>query len=76
MSLCGRCGCANEPVPSLRGLFTTGGLAVQDMAVLTNAAVISEDTGMKLETADFSVLGTAKKVIHCPIPCHVLHYVR
>jgi len=35
---------------------------LQDMAVLTNATVISEDTGMKLETADISALGTAKKV--------------
>ena len=35
---------------------------LQDMAVLTNGTVISEDTGMKLETAEFSVLGTAKKV--------------
>merc|ERR1719272_523486 len=35
---------------------------MQDMAVLTGAQVISEDVGMKLETADFSVLGTAKKV--------------
>ncbi|EOD10125.1 heat shock protein 60, partial [Emiliania huxleyi CCMP1516] len=34
---------------------------LQDMAVLTNGTVISEDTGMKLETAEFSVLGTAKK---------------
>ena len=32
------------------------------MAVLTNAMVISEDTGMKLENADMTVLGTAKKV--------------
>merc|ERR1712087_1086520 len=35
---------------------------LQDMAVLTNATVISEDVGMKLETAEFSCLGTAKKV--------------
>ena len=46
------------------------------MAVLTNAAVISEDTGMKLETADFSVLGTAKKVITDLFRRRILHYVR
>merc|ERR1719387_1336607 len=35
---------------------------LQDIAVLTNGTVISEDVGMKLETAEFSLLGTAKKV--------------
>merc|ERR1719399_1351025 len=35
---------------------------LQDMAVLTNGTVIAEDVGMKLETAEFSCLGTAKKV--------------
>jgi len=35
---------------------------LQDMAVLTNGTVVSEDIGMKLETAEFGVLGTAKKV--------------
>merc|ERR1719310_1683405 len=35
---------------------------LQDMAVLTGGTVISEDIGMKLETADLSALGTAKKV--------------
>merc|ERR1719440_1073947 len=35
---------------------------LQDMAVLTGATVISEDVGMKLETADISCLGTCKKV--------------
>merc|ERR1719421_803702 len=35
---------------------------LQDMAVLTGGSVISEDVGMKLETADFSCLGTCKKL--------------
>merc|ERR1719472_704252 len=35
---------------------------LQDLAVLTGGTVVSEDIGMKLETADMSVLGTAKKV--------------
>ena len=35
---------------------------LQDMAVLTGATVISEDVGMKLETAEFDVLGTCKKI--------------
>ena len=35
---------------------------LQDMAVLTGATVISEDVGMKLETAEFSALGTCKKL--------------
>merc|ERR1719364_244167 len=35
---------------------------LQDMAVLTGATVISEDVGMKLETADISCLGTCEKV--------------
>ena len=36
-------------------------VTTQDMAVLTNGTVIAEDVGMKLETAEFSCLGTAKK---------------
>merc|ERR1719333_1229600 len=32
------------------------------MAVLTGGQVIAEDTGMKLETADFGVLGSCKKI--------------
>ncbi|RBP98409.1 chaperonin GroEL [Bifidobacterium aemilianum] len=36
---------------------------LQDMAILTGAQVISEDLGLKLESIDQSVLGTAKKVI-------------
>jgi len=35
---------------------------LQDMAVLTGGTVISEDVGMKLETADMSCLGTCKKL--------------
>lgn len=35
---------------------------LQDIAVLTGATVVSEEIGMSLETADLSVLGTAKKV--------------
>jgi len=35
---------------------------LQDMAVLTGATVVSEDVGMKLETAEFSCLGTCKKL--------------
>merc|ERR1719503_227890 len=35
---------------------------LQDMAVLTGGTVISEDIGMKLETADLSCLGTCKKM--------------
>ncbi|MDN5979399.1 chaperonin GroEL [Bifidobacterium mongoliense] len=36
---------------------------LQDMATLTGAQVVSEDLGLKLESIDMSVLGTAKKVI-------------
>ena len=36
---------------------------LEDIAVLTNAIVISEDKGMKLEDADVSALGSAKKII-------------
>ncbi len=35
---------------------------LQDIAVVTGATVISEEVGMKLENADTSVLGGAKKV--------------
>merc|ERR1719263_508424 len=35
---------------------------LQDMAVLTGGTVISEDVGLKLETADFSALGSCKKL--------------
>ena len=36
---------------------------LEDIAVLTGATVISEDKGMKLEDAEFSSLGSAKKII-------------
>ncbi|WP_417334469.1 chaperonin GroEL [Halarcobacter sp.] len=36
---------------------------LEDIAVLTNGTVISEEMGMKLETADFSCLGTAARVV-------------
>ena len=36
---------------------------LEDIAVLTNATVISEDKGMKLEDAEVSSLGSAKKII-------------
>lgn len=35
---------------------------LQDIAILTGATVVSEEVGMSLETADLSVLGTAKRV--------------
>jgi len=36
---------------------------LQDLAILTGAQVISEDVGLKLETATLDLLGTAKRVI-------------
>ena len=36
---------------------------LEDIAVLTNAVVISEDKGMKLEDTEISALGSAKKII-------------
>ncbi|MBB1549266.1 chaperonin GroEL [Candidatus Saccharibacteria bacterium] len=36
---------------------------LEDIAVLTGATVISEDKGMKLEDAEISSLGSAKKII-------------
>ncbi len=36
---------------------------LQDMAILTGGQVISEDVGLKLETATLDLLGTAKRVI-------------
>lgn len=36
---------------------------LEDLAVLTGGTVISEDKGMKLESADISMLGRAQKVI-------------
>ncbi|MCO5602125.1 hypothetical protein L7F22_056253 [Adiantum nelumboides] len=34
-----------------------------DMAILTGGEVISEEVGLKLDTADLSLLGTARKVV-------------
>ncbi len=36
---------------------------LRDIAILTGGQVISEETGMKLDTADLTMLGRAKKVI-------------
>lgn len=36
---------------------------LKDIAILTGGTVISEETGMKLETADLSMLGRAKKIV-------------
>ncbi|MDJ0610229.1 MAG: chaperonin GroEL [Kiloniellales bacterium] len=36
---------------------------LEDMAILTGGQVVSEDLGIKLETVDTSMLGTAKKIV-------------
>ena len=36
---------------------------LQDMAILTGAQMVSDELGLKLDSVDMSVLGTAKKVI-------------
>ena len=36
---------------------------LQDMAILTGAQVVSDEMGLKLDSIDMSVLGTAKKII-------------
>jgi len=36
---------------------------LQDIAVLTNATVVSEEMGMKLDTCGIEVLGTASKIV-------------
>ena len=36
---------------------------LQDLAILTGGTVISEETGMKLETATLEMLGTAEKIV-------------
>ena len=36
---------------------------LQDMAILTGAQVVSDELGLKLDSVDMSVFGTAKKVI-------------
>merc|ERR1719424_2013083 len=45
---------------------------LQDMAILTGGTVISEDVGMKFETAEFSVLGSCKKLTISKDDCIVL----
>ncbi len=58
----------------LKGVFNTVAIkapgfgdrkkdTLQDIAVLTGATLISEDTGGNFESADLSMLGTARKVI-------------
>ncbi len=36
---------------------------LQDMAILTGGQVVSEEVGLSLETADITLLGTARKVV-------------
>ncbi|MDQ1628134.1 MAG: chaperonin GroEL, partial [Actinomycetota bacterium] len=36
---------------------------LQDIAILTGAQVVSEEVGLKLDTADLSLLGRARKVV-------------
>jgi len=36
---------------------------LQDMAILTGGQVIAEEVGLKLETADMSLLGSARKIV-------------
>jgi chaperonin GroEL len=36
---------------------------LQDIAILTGGQVVSEDVGLKLENADLTLLGTARKVV-------------
>ena len=36
---------------------------LEDIAILTNGTVVAEEMGMKLDTAEFSVLGTAARVV-------------
>jgi chaperonin GroEL len=56
----------------LKGVFNTVAIkppfsdkeeVLQDIAVLTGGAVISEDAGMTFENADIAVIGTARRVI-------------
>src|SRR5690625_2306472 len=61
-------------VNKIRGLFKSAAVKapgfgdrrkamLQDMAILTGGQVISEDVGLSLESADLSMLGTARKVV-------------
>jgi chaperonin GroEL len=74
---------ATMVINKLRGVFNT--LAVkapgygerrkemlQDIAVLTGAQVISEEVGLKLENAEISQLGRARKVIATKEKCTIV----
>jgi len=74
---------ATMVINKLRGVFNT--LAVkapgygerrkemlQDIAVLTGAQVISEEVGLKLENAEISQLGRARKVIATKEKCTII----
>jgi chaperonin GroEL len=61
-------------VNKIRGTFASVGVKapgfgerrkamLQDMAILTGGQVISEEVGLKLDSVDLSLLGTAEKVI-------------
>jgi len=61
-------------VNKIRGTFTSVSVKapgfgerrkamLQDMAILTGGQVIAEEVGLKLDTADLSLLGSARKVI-------------
>ena len=61
-------------VNKIRGTFNSVGVKapgfgerrkamLQDMAILTGGQVIAEEVGLKLDTADLSLLGSARKVI-------------
>lgn len=45
---------------------------LKDLAVLTGATVISEEAGMRLDTADISVCGRAEKVIVTKDKCTIM----
>jgi chaperonin GroEL len=61
-------------VNKIRGTFRSAGVKapgfgdrrkamLQDIAILTGGTVISEEVGLKLENADVSLLGSARKII-------------
>ena len=61
-------------VNKIRGTFTSVSVKapgfgerrkamLQDMAILTGGQVIAEEVGLKLDTADLSLLGSARKVV-------------
>jgi chaperonin GroEL len=45
---------------------------MQDIATATGAQFLSEEIGMQIETADISVLGSAKKVIITKDDCIIM----